>query len=97
MVASGGNKVNPRLRVAVKGVEAGIKLLEVLPKGEKINLGHYGNHARGAKFTDGSHWVTQKLEDTINEMFANSGFFWKNGCDVQLFAELENGTSSLWS
>jgi hypothetical protein len=28
----------------------------------------YGNHARGAKFTDASHKVTQKLENTINEM-----------------------------
>jgi hypothetical protein len=27
----------------------------------------YGN-ARGAKFTDASHKVTQKLENTINEM-----------------------------
>jgi hypothetical protein len=27
-----------------------------------------GNHARGAKFTDASHKVTQKLENTINEM-----------------------------
>jgi hypothetical protein len=26
----------------------------------------YGNHARGAKFTDASHKVTQKLENTIN-------------------------------
>jgi hypothetical protein len=25
-------------------------------------------HARGAKFTDASHKVTQKLENTINEM-----------------------------
>jgi hypothetical protein len=56
----------------------------------------YGNHARGAKFTDASHKVTQKLENTINEMCLQiPGFFWKNGCDVQLFAELENGKTSL--
>jgi hypothetical protein len=37
-----------------------------------------------------SHKVTQKLEDTINEMCLQiPGFFWKNGCDVQFFAELE--------
>jgi hypothetical protein len=32
----------------------------------------YGNHARGAKFTDASHKVTQKLENTINEMCLHS-------------------------
>jgi hypothetical protein len=31
-------------------------------QGEKLNLMPYGNHARGAKFTDASHKVTQKLE-----------------------------------
>jgi D-alanine-D-alanine ligase-like ATP-grasp enzyme len=36
----------------------------------------YGNHARGAKFTDASHKVTQKLENTINEMCLQiPGFF----------------------
>jgi hypothetical protein len=55
----------------------------------------YGNHARGAKFICVNK-VTQKLENTINEMFANSWIlFRKNGCDVQLFAELENGKTSL--
>jgi hypothetical protein len=56
----------------------------------------YGNHARGAKFTDASHKVTQKLENTINEMCLQIlDSFRKNGCDVQLFAELENGKTSL--
>jgi hypothetical protein len=35
----------------------------------------YGNHARGAKFIDGSHLLL-KLEDTINEMCLQiPGFF----------------------
>jgi hypothetical protein len=54
-----------------------------------------GNHARGAKFTDASHKVTQKLENTINEMCLQIPGFFLNGCDVQLFAELENGKTSL--
>jgi hypothetical protein len=35
----------------------------------------YGNHARGANYTDGSHKVTQKLENTINEIQIPGFFF----------------------
>jgi hypothetical protein len=33
-----------------------------------IKLSALRNHARGAKFIDGSHWITPKLTQTINEM-----------------------------
>jgi hypothetical protein len=54
----------------------------------------YGNHARGAKFTDASQGY-QKLENTINEMFTNSWILFgrMDGCTT--FAELENGKTSL--
>jgi D-alanine-D-alanine ligase-like ATP-grasp enzyme len=88
-------KLNPRyeLQLEVLKQEYGIKLLEVLPKGEKLNLMPYGNHARGAKFTDASHKVTQKLENTINEMCLQIPGFFFGRMDVMYnsFAELENG------
>ena len=71
----------------------GNKLLEVLPMGEKLNLVPYGNHARGAKFIDGSHWTTDKLEATINEMCLQIPGFFFGRMDVMYntFEELENG------
>jgi hypothetical protein len=50
-----------------------------------------------AKFTDASHWVTQKLEDTINEMCLQIPGFFFGRMDVMYnsFAELENGKTSL--
>lgn len=88
-------KLNPRyeLQLEVLKQEYGIKLLEVLPKGEKLNLMPYGNHSRGAKFIDGSHWVTQKLEDTINEICLQIPGFFFGRMDVMYnsFEELENG------
>ena len=88
-------KVNPRYELQLKVLkqEYGNKLLEVLPMGEKLNLVPYGNHARGAKFIDGSHWATQKLEDTINEMCLQIPGFFFGRMDVMYntFEELENG------
>jgi hypothetical protein len=62
-------KENPRYEMQLKVLkqEYGAKLFEILPKGEQLNLVPYGNHARGAKFIDGSHWIT-KMTQTINEM-----------------------------
>ena len=63
-------KENPRYELQLKVLkqEYGSKLQQVLPVGEKANLVPYGNHARGAKFIDGSHWITPKLTNTLNEM-----------------------------
>ncbi|WP_176980626.1 ATP-grasp domain-containing protein [Flavobacterium gillisiae] len=88
-------KANPRYELQLKVLkkEYGNTLLEVLPKGEKLNLVPYGNHARGAKFIDGSHWITEKLEDTINEMCLQIPGFFFGRMDVMYntFEELENG------
>ena len=53
---------NPRYELQLKALkqEYGKKLLDILRKGEKLNLVPYGNHARGAKFIDVSHWITPK-------------------------------------
>jgi hypothetical protein len=88
-------KVNPRYELQLKVLkkEYGNKLLEVLPEGEKLNLVPYGNHARGAKFIDGSHWITDKLEATINEMCLQIPGFFFGRMDVMYntFEELEKG------
>lgn len=86
---------NPRYEMQLKTLqlEYGEKLNEILPKGEKLNLVPYGNHARGAKFIDVSHWKTSKLEKTIDDMCLQINGFYFGRLDVmyQNFEDLENG------
>ncbi|HEU4790701.1 MAG TPA: D-alanine--D-alanine ligase [Flavobacterium sp.] len=90
-------KENPRYELQLKVLkqEYGSKLQEVLPNGEKINLVPYGNHARGAKFTDVSHWVTQELTTTFNEMCIQIPGFYFGRLDIMYgsFEDLEQGKS----
>jgi hypothetical protein len=44
----------------------GEELNTVLQVGETKNMVPYGNHARGAKFIDVSHWADQQFTDTFN-------------------------------
>ncbi len=88
-------KQNPRYELQLNSLkkEYGKKLFEILPKGEKLNLVPYGNHARGAKFIDGSHWITPKLTQTINEMCLQIPSFYFGRLDVMYntIEELEQG------
>ncbi|CAN1546337.1 hypothetical protein MCETHM1_01973 [Flavobacteriaceae bacterium] len=88
-------KENPRYELQLKVLkqEYGSKLKDVLPFGEKINLVPYGNHARGAKFIDGSHWITAKLTDTLNEMCLQIPGFYFGRLDIMYntLEELEQG------
>lgn len=88
-------KKNPRyeLQLNVLKQEYGSTLLSILPKGEKLNLVPYGNHARGAKFIDGSHWNSPKLTETINEMCLQIPGFYFGRLDVMYnsWEELERG------
>jgi len=88
-------KENPRYELQLKVLkqEYGNKLLDILPKGEKLNLVPYGNHARGAKFIDGSQWITPKLTETINEMCLQISGFYFGRLDVMYntLEELEQG------
>lgn len=88
-------KDNPRYELQLKVLkqEYGSKLQEILPKGENRNLVPYGNHARGAKFVDGTSWVTPKLTETINEMCLQIPGFYFGRLDVMYntFEELERG------
>lgn len=87
-------KQNPRYELQLKVLkqEYGKKLLAVLPKGKKLNLVPYGNHARGAKFIDVSHWISPKLTDTINEICLKIPGFYFGRLDVMYnsWEELEN-------
>lgn len=88
-------KENPRYELQLKVLkqEYGSKLQKVLPAGEKINLVPYGNHARGAKFIDVSHWITPKLTDTFNEVCVQIPGFHFGRLDIMYntFEELEQG------
>lgn len=88
-------KENPRYELQLKVLkqEYGSKLREILPVGEKINLVPYGNHARGAKFIDRSHWITPKLTDTFNEMCMQIPGFYFGRLDIMYdtFEALEQG------
>lgn len=92
-------KENPRyeLQLPVLKQEYGRRLLDILPKGEKLNLVPYGNHARGAKFIDVSHWITPKLTQTINEMCLQIPGFYFGRLDVMYHTieELEQGLNFL--
>lgn len=88
-------KDNPRyeLQLEVLKKEFGQKLLDILPKGDKLNLVPYGNHARGAKFIDGSHLITPKLTQTINEMCLQIPGFYFGRLDIMYntIEQLEQG------
>jgi hypothetical protein len=88
-------KRNPRYELQLKTlqIEYGTELLNILPKGEKLNLVPYGNHARGAKFIDGSHWISPQLTETFNEMCLQIPGFYFGRLDVMYntWEELERG------
>lgn len=86
---------NPRyeMQLNVLQQEYGKRLSEIIPKGQKLNLVPYGNHARGAKFIDGSHWISPQLEQVINKMCLQIPGFYFGRLDVMYnaFEELERG------
>lgn len=86
---------NPRFEMQLRTLkqEYGVTLSTVLAQGQKMNLVPYGNHARGAKFIDGSHWITPKLEAMMNEVCLQIPGFYFGRLDVmyQSLADLEQG------
>lgn len=88
-------KKNPRYELQLKALqrEYGKKLNEILPFGEKINLVPYGNHARGAKFIDTTHWITPKLNQLLNEICLQIDGFYFGRIDLMYnsMKELEDG------
>lgn len=88
-------KKNRRYEMQLKALEGeyGNRLNEIPEAGEKINLVPYGNHARGAKFIDGSAWVTPQLTQTINAICLQVPGFYFGRLDLMYntLGELEQG------
>jgi len=88
-------KKNPRHEIQLKVLqkEYGSQLREVLSKDEQRNLVPYGNHIRGAKFIDGSHWISDQLNATINEICTQISGFYFGRFDMMYstIEELEKG------
>lgn len=85
----------PRYKLQLDALrkEYGTSLQRVLPTGEQLNLMPFGNHARGAKFLDGSHWITPKLTQTINAICMQIPEFYFGRFDIMYnsLEELERG------
>lgn len=88
-------KANPRYELQLKSLikEYGLQLNDVLIKKEKRNLVPYGNHARGAKFIDFSHLITEKLNETIDAICHEISEFYFGRLDVMYanWEDLEQG------
>ena len=88
-------KCIPRYELQLKALqkEYGKQLLDILPKGEKRNLVPYGNHARGAKFLDYSHLISEKLTKVIDEMCLQIPEFYFGRMDLMYHSweDLEEG------
>lgn len=88
-------KRNPRYELQLKALkrEYGNKLSTIPFQGEKINLVPYGNHARGAKFIDGSEWITPGLNATLNKICLQIDGFYFGRIDLMYnsLGELERG------
>ena len=88
-------KKDPRHELQLKALQREYgKTLQDIPKmGEKINLVPYGNHARGAKFVDGSAWITPKLTKVIDDICVQVPGFYFGRLDLMYntLDELERG------
>ena len=89
-------KSNPRYALQLKALrkEYGDTLLQtILKKGEKRNLVPYGNHARGAKFLDYSHLISDSLTQVIDDMCQQIEEFYFGRMDLmyQSWEDLEQG------
>ncbi|MBA4154103.1 D-alanine--D-alanine ligase [Flavobacterium sp.] len=88
-------KSNPRYELQLKSLqkEYGNQLDQVLAKGQKRNLVPYGNHARGAKFIDVSHLISEKLTDVIDQMCQQIPEFYFGRMDLmyETWDDLANG------
>lgn len=86
---------NPRFALQLDALkkEYGPQLGEILPKGEKRNLVPFGNHARGAKFIDASHKISDGLTCAIDEMCRQIPEFYFGRLDIMYrsWKELEAG------
>ncbi|MDR3712657.1 MAG: hypothetical protein P4L51_07570 [Puia sp.] len=73
--------------------ELGDQVHIVLRDGETMKLLDYGNHARGSKFTDGTHLINAKLENLLNEICVRIPGFYIGRLDIKYntWEELSEG------
>ncbi|BCY29612.1 D-alanine--D-alanine ligase [Flavobacterium okayamense] len=73
--------------------EYGDKLNQILPENESLNLVPYGNHCRGTKFIDFSHYITPRLEETFTQICNQINGFYYGRMDIMFdsFEKLEEG------
>jgi hypothetical protein len=88
---------NPRYEMQLKSLrlEYGKRLSDIPQLAEKVNLVPYGNHARGAKFIDCSHWNSPALEEVINDICLKVPEFYFGRLDLMYDSrsELEKGNN----
>ena len=88
-------KSNPRFELQLKPLqkEYGSQLNQILANGQKRNLVPYGNHARGAKFIDVSHLISEKLTVVIDQMCQQIPDFYFGRMDLmyETWEDLVNG------
>ena len=86
---------NPRFAIQLQVLERefGNQILKILPKGEKQKLVPYGNHARGAKFLDCSHWISPNLTNVIDQICLQIDGFYFGRIDLMYdnLSDLEAG------
>lgn len=82
-----------RYAMQIGKIKDEINLNEVLLKNEKKCLVPFGNHNRGAEFLDGKEFITDKLEEVINNFLVSVSGFYYGRLDIRYntFEELERG------
>jgi len=82
---------DPRYHFQLSALEKiyGEGLQEVLPKDETKNLVPYGNHARGAKFIDVSHWADEAFTKTFDSICKQIPEFYFGRLDI-MFKNVED-------
>lgn len=88
-------KKNPRFALQLKTLNRkyGNFLQKILSDGESYTLVPFGNHARGCKFIDVSHWANEKLNETFNAVCSEIPEFYFGRLDImfQSREDLEQG------
>ncbi len=86
---------NPRfhLQLSVLQKKYGADLNQILSENEMLTLVPYGNHARGAKFIDATHWISKKLTETIDQICQQIPDFYYGRLDIKYnsWEELQAG------
>lgn len=86
-------RLNPRFQMQIPRLRNQMDLNEVLTAGEERCLVPFGNHNRGTEFLDGSHLISDRLNNTFDNLLRNIDGFYFGRLDIRFnsFEELERG------